>query len=147
MLIGNPFSYVFQLVSQPMDIRRFREIVAQAIDGLPEEFGRALDNIEIVVEDWPSSEQLRHFGQREGLGESGGHFLLLGLYQGVPKGRRQTLFYSGVLPDKITLFRKSIERFCGGDEKRMTLQIKRTLLHEIGHYFGIDDRRLRSLGY
>ena len=130
-----------------MNIRRFREIVAQGIDGLPEEFGQALDNIEIVVEDWPSAEQLGYFGQREGLRESGGHFLLLGLYQGVPRGRRQTLFYSGVLPDKITLFRRSIERLCAGNEQRMTLQIRKTLLHEIGHYFGMNDKELRSLGY
>lgn len=130
-----------------MELRRFRRIVAQAIDALPDEFREALENIEVVVEDWPTDEELDYFEEREGLEEGEGDFLLLGLYQGIPKGHRDPQFYSGVLPDKITLFRESIADFCHGDEQEMTEQIRRTFLHEIGHYFGIEDDRLRELGY
>lgn len=130
-----------------MDKKRFEQIVAQAMDSLPDEFREALENIEVVVKDRPSRDELSHFEGREGLPKGKGRILLLGLYQGVPKGRRETLFYSGVLPDKITLFRGSIERLCRGDERAMEAQIGRTLLHEIGHYFGIGDPRLRELGY
>lgn len=130
-----------------MDIKKFRRIVAQAIDALPDEFRNALDNIEVVVEDWPTDEELDFFEEREGLKEGEGDYLLLGLYHGIPKGKRDPQFYSGVLPDKITLFRKSIEEFCDGNEVGMADQIRRTLLHEIGHYFGMEDARLRELGY
>lgn len=130
-----------------MDIKEFRRIVAQAIDNLPDEFRNALDNIEIVVEDWPTDDELDFFEGREGLKRGKGDYLLLGLYHGIPKGKRDPQFYSGVLPDKVTLFRESIEKYCRGDEKRMADQIRKTFLHEIGHYFGMDDVRLRELGY
>lgn len=130
-----------------MDQNKFREIVAETIDTLPDEFRNALDNIEIVVEDWPSDEDLAHFEQREGLDEGKGNILLLGLYQGIPINKRSTMFYSGALPDKITLFRKSIEAYCKGRENTMPQEIRRTFLHEIGHYFGLEDPRLHDLGY
>ena len=130
-----------------MDVKRFRRLVAGAIDSLPDEFREALDNIEVVVEDWPTDEELDYFEEREGLEEGEGDMLLLGLYQGIPKGHRDPQFYSGVLPDRITLFRGSIEEFCGGLEKEMEEQIRKTFLHEIGHYFGLEDERLRELGY
>ncbi len=130
-----------------MDVKRFRRLVAGAIDSLPDEFREALDNIEVVVEDWPTDEELDYFEEREGLEEGEGDMLLLGLYQGIPKGHRDPQFYSGVLPDRITLFRGSIEEFCGGIEKEMEEQIRKTFLHEIGHYFGLEDARLRELGY
>jgi len=130
-----------------MDEKRFRRLVASAIDSLPDEFREALENIEVVVEDWPTDEELDYFEEREGLEEGEGDMLLLGLYQGIPKGQRDPQFYSGVLPDRITLFRGSIEEFCGGLEKEMEEQIRKTFLHEIGHYFGLEDERLRELGY
>lgn len=130
-----------------MDIKKFRSIVSQAIDALPDEFRSALNNIETVVEGWPTDEEIAFFEEREGFEKGKGNFLLLGLYQGIPKGKRDPQFYSGVLPDKITLFRRSIEEFCGGNEIRMADQIRKTLLHEIGHYFGMSERRLRELGY
>lgn len=128
-----------------MDEQKFREIATKAIDDLPDEFRDALENIEIVVENRPSREQKEIFEEREPGKRP--KMLLLGLYQGVPLGKRSHMFYSGVLPDKITLFKDSIETFCGGDETMMTDQIKRTLLHEIGHYFGMKDGGLRRLGY
>ncbi|HPQ80241.1 MAG TPA: metallopeptidase family protein [bacterium] len=130
-----------------MEMSRFRMLVSQAIDSLPEEFSAALENIEVVVEEWPTDEELDYFEEREGLEEGEGECLLLGLYQGIPKGKRDPLFYSGVLPDRITLFRGSIEEFCRGDEREITEQIRKTFLHEIGHYFGLNDDRLRELGY
>ena len=71
--------------------------------------------------------------------------LLLGLYQGVPLDKRGH-YYAGVLPDKITLYQKNIETVCR-NEKDMILEIQKTLLHELGHYFGISEKRLRELGY
>lgn len=131
-----------------MDEENFRKIVADAMDTLPDEFREALENIEIVVENTPNREQTEHFRVRDKAKKTRpGQMLLLGLYQGRPLGKRDPQFYSGVLPDKITLFKKSIEDYCGGDEALMVDQIRRTFLHEIGHYFGIGDKRLRELGY
>ena len=130
-----------------MDTKRFRRLVARAIDSLPDEFREALENIEVVVEEWPTDEELDYFEEREGFEEGEGDMLLLGLYQGIPKGKRDPLFYSGVLPDRITLFSGSIDEFCRGDEGKMAEQIRKTFLHEIGHYFGLEDDRLRELGY
>lgn len=101
----------------------------------------------MTVEDWPTDDELDEFEEREGIEEGEGDFLLLGLYQGVPLPKRDPQFYSGVLPDKITLFRKSIEDYCGGDEREVENQIRRTFLHEIGHYFGLEDGKLKRLGY
>lgn len=130
-----------------MDIKRFRRLVAQTVDVLPTEFRDAIENIEVIVEDWPTDEELDYFEEREGLEEGEGDDLLLGLYQGIPLGERDTATYHGVLPDRITLYRKAIEEFCGGDEAVMVEEIRKTFLHEIGHYFGIDEDRLKELGY
>ena len=115
-----------------MTIGDFIKIVEKAIDGLPSEFADRLENIEITIEDLPKF-------------KVGKKCLLLGLYQGVPLGSRGH-YYAGALPDKITLYKKNIESFCKNEEE-MIEQIRRTLLHEIGHYFGISDKRLRELGY
>lgn len=130
-----------------MNLQKFRQVVSTAIDSLPDEFRNALKNIEVVVDDWPTDEELDYFEDREGIKESDGDFLLLGLYQGIPLPERNSTTYSGVLPDKVTLFKKSIEEYCDNNESTMTDQIRRTLLHEIGHYFGIEDEELRELGY
>ncbi len=103
------------------------------MEQLPEEFARNLDNIDITIEDVP-------VGQR-----AGSRMILLGLYQGVPLEKRSH-YYAGALPDKITLFQKNIEEVCKTKDE-MIEQIKKTLLHEIGHYFGMSDKRLRELGY
>lgn len=130
-----------------MDMKRFRRLVANAIDNLPQEFQEALKNIEIVVEDWPTDEELDYFEEREGMEEGEGDMLLLGLYQGIPLQERDPQYYSGVLPDKISLFRRSIEEYCAGDERQMADEIRGTLLHELGHFFGIEDDKLEKLGY
>lgn len=106
---------------------RFEELVSEALDSLPPEFGRRIENVAVVVED----------GAADGS--------LLGLYEGIPLTHR-TLGYSGVAPDRITIFRLPILAHCS-TEAEVEEQVHRTVLHEVGHYFGIGDRRLRELGW
>jgi predicted Zn-dependent protease with MMP-like domain len=119
-----------------VDGTKFRELVASAVAELPEEFRARLDNVEVVVEDWPAPEQLRsaRIGHRR---------QLLGLYQGVPITKRGR-GYGLVAPDKITIFQKPIEaRY--RDEAEITKAIGRVVRHEIAHHFGIGEARLRQL--
>ena len=115
----------------------FDELVADALEGLPDEFLDRLDNVVIVSEDWPSGEQRQYHGlsQRE---------TLLGLYEGVALTEREG--YGMVLPDKITIFNRPLEQICA-DEKDLIYQVQVTVVHEIAHHFGIDDERLHQLGY
>ena len=105
----------------------FEEMVTSALDGLPEELGRLMDNVAVTVE--------------HGLGPPG----LLGLYQGVPLTSRTT-GYAGVLPDRITIYRLAICADCE-TEQEVADQARRTVIHEVAHHFGIDDARLRELGW
>jgi predicted Zn-dependent protease with MMP-like domain len=120
-----------------MDRERFEELVEEAIGSLPEEFLSKMDNIEILVEPAPTLAQLRRARVRSG-------HTLLGLYEGVPQTRRGN--YSMVLPDKITIFQKAIESRCRSNGE-VRAEIRRVVLHEIAHHFGIGDGRLRELGY
>ena len=115
-----------------MNRKDFETVVGRALEELPEEFKNGLDNIEIVIEDLPKNSKASKI-------------LLVWLYQGVPLEKRGH-YYAGALPDKITLFQRNIEAICK-NEAEMIDQIKRTLLHEIGHYFGMTDKKLRGLGY
>lgn len=115
----------------------FETLVAEALDSLPPDIRQMLDNVEVVVESHPSPAQLR----RLGLGPRG---TLFGLYEGVPLTRRNS-GYNLVLPDKITIFRKPIEAYCRSDEQVRQV-VRRTVLHELAHHFGISDERLRELG-
>lgn len=117
-----------------MDHEKFNELVSQAIDALPSEFMDKLENVDVVVEDNPTSEQIGKAKSGEEVGT------LLGLYEGVPQTRR-TAGYNMVLPDKITLFQKPIEIICRNDEE-VYLQVQKTLKHEIAHHFGISDEWL-----
>jgi predicted Zn-dependent protease with MMP-like domain len=119
-----------------VDRARFRELVAQAIDSLPEEFRGKLENVDVVVADWPSPPQLA--SARLGRGQT-----LLGLYQGVPLTKRGR-HYGLVAPDKITIFQKPIEARCRS-EAEVTTAIGRVVRHEIAHHFGIGEGRLREL--
>ncbi len=120
-----------------MDSTRFEELVSEAIDSLPDDFKERLDNVAIIVEDLPSPAEARRFGRRRGL--------LLGLYQGQPLTRRDSR-YGMAFPDKITIFRKNLEAISHSDAE-IREEIRRTVLHEIAHHFGIDDSRLHALGY
>jgi len=106
---------------------RFEEMVVTALDGLPEELGKLMANVAVTVEHGP--------------GPPG----LLGLYQGVPLTSR-TSQYAGVLPDRITIYRRAICALCRTEEE-VAGQVRRTVIHEVGHHFGIDDDRLRELGW
>jgi len=106
------------------------------VEALPEEFITRLENIDVVVEDRPTSSQLR----RTGLGSGQ---TLLGLYEGVPRTKRGR-YYGLVPPDKITIFRKPIESRCR-DDAEIAAEIKRVVQHEIAHHFGIGDARLDQI--
>ena len=110
-----------------VDPGRFEELVADALDRLPEDLGRAMSNVAVTVEHRP--------------GPPG----LLGLYQGVPLTSR-TSGYAGVLPDRITIYRLAICAMCTSEDE-VRGQVRRTVIHEIAHHFGIDDNRLDELGW
>jgi predicted Zn-dependent protease with MMP-like domain len=120
-----------------MDYEDFADLVGEALDGLPPEIQGWLDNVEVVVEDWPTRGQL----QRLGVGHGG---MLLGLYEGVPKTARSAS-YGLVLPDKITIFRGPILAVAW-TEADAREQVRHTVVHELAHHFGIDDDRLHELG-
>ncbi len=110
-----------------VDPGRFEEMVADALDGLPEEFGRLMRNVAVTVEHAP--------------GPPG----LLGLYTGIPLTSRTTQ-YGMVLPDRITIYRQAICAGCDTEEE-VAGQVRRTVVHEVAHHFGIGDERLRELGW
>lgn len=105
---------------------------------IPGEFLERLENVDIFVEEEPSLELIRELGLEP-------HDGLFGLYQGVPRPGRH--FFEGViLPDRITLFRKSFLPY-GRNERQIMDQIRKTLVHEIAHHFGFSENRIRQLGY
>lgn len=106
---------------------RFEQLVADALRSLPPEFSSQIKNVAVVVED------------------STAESAVLGLYEGIPLTKR-TLGYSGVAPDRITIFRLPILAR-STTRAEVEEQVRRTILHEVGHYFGIGDRRLRELGW
>jgi predicted Zn-dependent protease with MMP-like domain len=120
-----------------MDSQRFEKLVGEAIEKLPEAFREKLENIDIVVADTPTRTQLKTLKEKHGQ-------MLLGLYEGVPLTER-THDYGFVIPDKITIFQKSIEAMCR-NEGQIIDEIQRVVRHEIAHHFGISDDRLEELG-
>jgi predicted Zn-dependent protease with MMP-like domain len=108
--------------------RRFENLVVEALDELPEWVRERLDNVEVLVEDDPPKDAPD----------------LLGLYEGVPLTERG-LGYSGFLPDRITLFRRTIEAGTRGEDG-LKQAIRDTVVHEFAHFFGISDERLHELG-
>ncbi len=118
------------------DSEEFKQLVVQALDDLPDFFKEKLQNVEVVVADWPTEAERRSVGLKPGQ-------LLFGLYQGIPLTRR-TSHYGLVLPDKITIYRMPIEQVCRAPQ-RIIRQVQRTVKHELAHHFGISDDRLREL--
>jgi predicted Zn-dependent protease with MMP-like domain len=102
----------------------FDQLVSEALDSLPDDISELMTNVAVTVEDEPPP------GQH-----------LLGLYQGVPWGRRGP-YYTGALPDKITIYRLPLERIAAGDPERLRFMVRRTVFHEIAHHVGISDQRL-----
>ncbi|MFP5297457.1 MAG: metallopeptidase family protein [Actinomycetota bacterium] len=113
----------------------FEGLVAEAIDSLPDEILAMMSNVEIVVEDEPAAELLRELSPGD---------TLLGYYHGVPLTGRG--LYDRALPDKISIFRGPITRLARTPQQ-IKEQVRTTVLHEIGHHFGIDEDRLHELGY
>jgi predicted Zn-dependent protease with MMP-like domain len=112
-----------------MDRKRFEKLVEQSIENLPEVFRRKLTNVAIIVEDLPPKEA-----------EAG--MLLLGLFHGVPRTEKSVFFSTP--PDEIFLYQQNIEAVCSSDEE-IRWQVRSTLLHELGHYFGLNEDELRNL--
>jgi predicted Zn-dependent protease with MMP-like domain len=109
-----------------VDRERFEELVAEALDGIPEELARHIDNVVVQVKEV----------SRAGL---------LGLYEGIPLTRREQ-YGSLVMPDRITIYRRAILARCRTEEE-VVEQVRITVVHEVAHHFGIDDDRLHELGW
>jgi predicted Zn-dependent protease with MMP-like domain len=108
--------------------KRFDEFISEAIASMPRELTAEMDNVAIFVED-----------EAEGRN-------LYGLFQGIPLTKRGPLSYSGVVPDRITLYQGTICRHCNTEDE-VRAQVRKTLIHEIAHHFGISDPRLKELGW
>lgn len=117
-----------------MTRERFEELVAKAVDDLPEEFRAELENVDVVVQNYPDRRQLARIGRG---------MMLLGLYEGVPQTKR-TQGYGMVLPDRIVIFQRPIEDKCRS-EAEMEAEIGRVVRHELAHHFGLDDEELRRI--
>jgi len=108
---------------------RFEALVGEALDSLPDFLGRTMENVVVVVEDRSSD------------GRS-----LFGLYEGIPLTRRSPASYSGVMPDRITIFQETISSVCFSEDD-LVRQVRKTVIHEVAHHFGIGDDRLKELGW
>jgi len=117
-----------------MDEERFRKLVGEALDLLPKEFSEKLNNVSIAVDDFPTDYQLRKAKLPPGS-------LLFGLYEGVPQTKRG-VYYSSI-PDKITIFKNAILQVCSSEEE-IRAQVRSTVIHEIGHHFGLSEEDLKK---
>ncbi len=115
---------------------QFQNLVLQALSDLPEYVRHSLQNVDVVVDDVASMNQIVGTGIENAMD-------LLGLYEGIPLTERYG--YDMVLPDKVTLFQKPIESICDTQEQ-MAEEISKTLIHEIAHHFGLDDDHIDRLG-
>ena len=115
----------------------FRELVEDAIDSIPRKFARQIRNLAVVIEDEPSAELLAEMEMDDG-------DTLLGLYQGTPLNERGS-GYGNALPDRITLFQLPIEDEADGDEDEIVVAIGETLIHELGHYFGMSEEQIMDI--
>lgn len=113
----------------------FERLVAGVLDSLPEAFAEKLDNVNVTVEDWPSPEDIRASHLQPGM-------TLFGLYRGIPRTDRT--HYHAALPDKIVIFMGPILTQYGQDGQILGSQIRQTVLHEIGHHFGMSEAEIRA---
>lgn len=117
-----------------LNLRQFEALVADALDAIPPDLGELMENVVVVVEDWPTEEQVEEHGD------------LFGLYEGTELTARSPLSYSGVMPDRITIFRGPL-CLAFDDRDDLVEEILVTVVHEIAHHFGISDERLEELGW
>lgn len=113
----------------------FEKLVAGVLDSLPDSFARKLDNVNVVVETWPTPEELHAAGTGAGM-------TLFGLYRGVPQTQRGN--YTAVIPDKIIIFSGPMFAIYGNNEEALKRQVRNTVLHEIGHHFGMSEEEIRT---
>jgi predicted Zn-dependent protease with MMP-like domain len=118
-----------------MEREEFVNVAEEALDSLPEEFRSRIQNVAILVEDLPSNQSTPQPGQRKRL--------LLGIFHGVPATKR-SVFNLPTGPDHIVLYQKNIEAVCSS-EAEVRHQIRQTLIHELGHYFGMTEEQLRDV--
>ena len=116
---------------------RFKELVEEAIDSIPRRFADEIKNVAIVIEERPSPDVLADM-------DMGPDDVLLGLYQGIPLPERQWA-HGNTLPDRVTLYQRSIEEDCEGDEDEIVVAIGETLIHELGHYFGLSEDEIMEI--
>ena len=121
-------------VKRRMRERVFYEMVERALEGLPPELAELLDNVAIVVEDWPERSMLADYEEDT----------LYGLYEGVPLSERGEAYY-GVLPDRISIFRGPLERAYTSPQA-IAREVRVTVMHELGHHLGFEESGLESLG-
>ncbi len=123
-----------------MRLRRaeFERLVAQAVESLPPTFLTRLENVDVVVEEEPTEEDLELAGIEPGS-------TLLGLYHGVPQSQRGP-WYGNLLPDRIVIYQRPIEAVAR-DRREIRKEIRITIMHEIGHYFGLAEDDLADAGY
>lgn len=119
-----------------IDVDGFRDLVAEALDLLPEDVARLMSNVEVVIEDEPPPDSLARLPRGA---------TLLGEYRGIPLTARG-VNYEGVLPDKISIYKGPIER-TSSTRNGVREQVRKTVIHEIGHHFGLDEGRLDELGW
>ncbi len=117
-----------------MTPQQFQDIVDETVNTLPKEFSSKMENVDILIEDWPTPDEFEDIQLHPSKG------LLFGLYRGVPKPKRGNN-YSGVLPDKITIFARPI-LMVSRDFDDAKKRIQETVLHEIGHHFGLSDQQI-----
>jgi predicted Zn-dependent protease with MMP-like domain len=115
----------------------FKGLVEEAIDTIPARFAREVKNVAIVIEDEPSDELLDEM-------DMGPDETVLGLYQGIPLPERGWA-HGNVLPDRITLYQRTIEDECEGDADEIVVAIGETLIHELGHYFGLSEEEIMEI--
>ena len=118
-----------------MEKEEFEKLVADAVDDLPDEFREKLENVNVVVEEYPSRALAKKMNLKSPK-------YLLGLYQGVPQNRRGW-GYSMVMPDKISIYKNNIEGICKTDEE-IKSKVKEVVIHEIGHHFGLSELQIRK---
>lgn len=127
--------------------QRFERIVIRALDGLPAEVAAMLDNVEVIVEDEPTAEQLalgRGYPEPRESAGSDAEETLFGLYEGVPLTRRGSDYHL-VPPDRITIFRGPLER-ASRSPQSIAREVRITVMHELGHHLGFEESGLESLG-
>jgi len=118
-----------------MTREEFEKLVNEGISSIPEKFLKRLENIDIVIEERPTNDQLKKVNIQN-------PFCLFGLYEGIPKTKRGSS-YGMVLPDKITIFKEAIERSARNDEEIKEI-VKNTVWHEIAHHFGMNEKEVRE---